>query len=231
MSDEQTSQIEHEAISEQAPTEPQPRWPAALAIITVPLLYVALPQHLRYIPEWVPLGITAALLIPLLLSHKMAQHDWVQYLGYAISGFHTLVLVSALSLMVCNITRTGQTAMDYLRAAGVLFPTNVLVFALWYWRLDAGGPRQRDIAGAHVRGEFLFPQMTMDPEIRKQTGMEHWVPGFVDYLFLAYNTSTALSPADTGALTRLAKVLMILQSTISLTIIVLLAARAVNMMG
>ena len=88
--------------------------------------------------------------------------------------------------------------------------TNVLVFALWYWNLDGGGPHQRDLRG-HTDGAFLFPQMAMAPDAREQVGEEDWSPGFVDYLFLAFNTSTALSPADTAVLSRWAKCLSMLR--------------------
>lgn len=222
--DDQPFAVERDTLRE-------PRWPALIALVVVPLLYFALPKHLRVVAEWIPLGITLLLVAPLLLTHMRGDHRTAAGIGFLISGLHTLFLVGAVVLMVANITAKNQTALDFLQAAGVLFPTNILVFALWYWRVDAGGPHQREIAGAHVKGEFLFPQMTMDETLRKQTGMEDWAPGFVDYLFLAFNTSTALSPADTGALTRMAKVLMMIQATISLTIIVLLAARAVNMLS
>jgi hypothetical protein len=99
----------------------------------------------------------------------------------------------------------------------------VLVFASWYWRLDAGGPHKRDRLEAHVEGSFLFPQMTMKP------AMKNWRPGFVDYLFLAFNTSTAFSPTDTPPLTRWAKMLMMTQSMLSLSTIAILAGRAINM--
>ena len=104
------------------------------------------------------------------------------------------------------------------------------MFALWYWRLDAGGPHGRDARPGHAAGAFLFPQMTMLPEAKAAAGQETWSPNFLDYLFLAFNTSTAFSPTDTPALARWGKVLMMLQSIISLTVLALLAARAVNIL-
>jgi hypothetical protein len=109
--------------------------------------------------------------------------------------------------------------------------SNVLVFASWYWRLDGGGPNERDRRQTHEAGAFLFPQMTMTKELRKQMRQHPWSPGFVDYLFLAFNTSTAFSPTDVPVLTRWAKILMILQSVISLASVALVAARAVNILG
>jgi uncharacterized membrane protein len=117
-----------------------------------------------------------------------------------------------------------------LRAAAGLWACNVLVFAVWYWRLDAGGPNQRDLQGSHTDGAFLFPQMVMDPVLKAAAGEEDWRPGFVDYLFLAFNTSTAFSPTDVPVLSRWAKGMMMVQSSISFTTVVILAARAVNIL-
>jgi hypothetical protein len=105
-----------------------------------------------------------------------------------------------------------------------------LVFALWYWRLDAGGPYQRDKRPGHSEGAFLFPQMTMSKEALREAGQPDWSPNFIDYLFVAFNTSTAFSPTDVPVLARWAKVLMMLQSLLSLLIIALLAGRAVNIL-
>ena len=118
-----------------------------------------------------------------------------------------------------------------LLSAAALWITNILVFASWYWRLDAGGPRARELrGGGHTDGAFLFPQMTLNPQTRHAMGEQDWSPNFVDYLFLAFNTSTALSPTDSPVLSRWAKLLMMLQSLISLATIALLAARAVNIL-
>jgi len=117
-----------------------------------------------------------------------------------------------------------------LFSAASLWLTNILVFALWYWRLDAGGPHKRDERPGHTEGAFLFPQMTMSKDALRQTGQRLWSPNFIDYLFLAFNTSTAFSPTDVPVLARWAKVLMMMQSLLSLLIIALLAARAVNIL-
>ena len=103
--------------------------------------------------------------------------------------------------------------------------TNVLVFALWYWKLDAGGPLNRESRRGRLDSSFLFPQM-----LSQEGGDSSWSPRFMDYLFLAFNTSTAFSPTDTAVLSRWAKAGMMTQSLISLTIVALLAARAVNVL-
>jgi hypothetical protein len=119
-----------------------------------------------------------------------------------------------------------------LRAAGSLWVTNVLVFALWYWRLDAGGPHERDRNVGLLNSSFLFPQMLKPGNQDRDIGPESstWAPHFVDYLFLAFNTSTAFSPTDTAVLSRSAKLGMMTQGLISLAIVVLLAARGVGIL-
>jgi len=96
--------------------------------------------------------------------------------------------------------------------------------------LDAGGPHERALTPGHTDGAFLFPQMTMHPEAKIAAGEQHWEPNFIDYLFLAFNTSTAFSPTDVPVLSRWAKILMMIQAIISLVVIALLAGRAVNIL-
>ena len=114
----------------------------------------------------------------------------------------------------------------------MLWATNLLVFATWYWRLDSGGPNERERRDAHTRGAFLFPQMTFLPAGGDATlaESERWRPGFVDYLFVAFNTSTAFSPTDVPVLSRWGKGAMMIQSIISFATVVVIAARAVNIL-
>jgi uncharacterized membrane protein len=133
-------------------------------------------------------------------------------------------------LLIIALPQHTETPIELLSSAACLWATNVLVFALWYWRLDAGGPHHRDKRAAHTDGAFLFPQMTLSPQARREMGEHEWSPNFFDYLYIAFNTSTAFSPTDTPVLARWGKVLMMLQSVISLTVLALLAARAVNIL-
>jgi hypothetical protein len=142
----------------------------------------------------------------------------------------TAGLVSSLVLLVVRLPTHKESPLELLRAAAALWVSNLLVFASWYWRLDGGGPYERDRRGVHTDGAFLFPQMQLDQSARVQMGEDKWSPGFVDYLFLAFNASTAFSPSDVPVLSRWAKAMMMIQSTISLTTLALLAARAVNIL-
>ena len=147
-------------------------------------------------------------------------------LTFAANGAITLALIGSLVLLVQGLPHHKDPPGTLLFSAGALWITNVLVFALWYWKLDAGGPLGRDRAGRRAsKSSFLFPQM-----VRQSEADQSWSPEFLDYFFLAFNTSTAFSPTDTAVLSRWAKVGMMLQSLISLSIIALLAARAVNVL-
>jgi hypothetical protein len=207
---------------------PEPRWPALIAVSAVVCLNMALRSDLVVGPAWLLPGVVALLLIPTVISHQLGRYHLNRALGMVITTLITLALIGSLFLLVAGLPSHRQTASQLLASAVSLWLTNILVFALWYWRLDAGGPHARDSRTKHEEGAFLFPQMTMSSEVRRITGQQAWSPSFVDYLFVAFNTSTAFSPTDTPALTRWAKVLMMVQSIVSLGVLVLLASRAVN---
>jgi hypothetical protein len=215
---------------DEAQSEPEPRWPAVLAGLAVGGLFMALPESLSVGPRWLLLVVVITLQIPLYISRRRNQHDFNQVLGQALLGVITLFLVWSLGLLIHALPLHKEQPVTMLRSAVALWVTNVIVFASWYWRLDGGGPHERDMRLFHCDGAFLFPQMTLDSQTRAQMGEVGWSPQFVDYLFLAFNTSTALSPADTAVLSRWAKVLMMIQAAISLAVVALLAARAVNIL-
>jgi hypothetical protein len=193
-------------------------------------LYLALPASLTFGPHWLFPSLVFALLIPTVISHQTGRHQLNVIFGYTVSAVLTLGLIISLSLLVAALPAHKEEPDELMLSAGSLWITNILVFALWYWRLDAGGPYEREKTPGHSEGAFLFPQMTMSEEALTKAGQQGWSPNFLDYLFLAFNTSTAFSPTDTPVLTRWAKVLMMLQSLLSLMIIALLAARAVNIL-
>jgi hypothetical protein len=208
----------------------EPRWPALAAMIAVGALYYAMPSALTLGPDWLVLVLVLALVAPGVISHRIGYWRVAQALGYTASAVVTVALIASLTLLVSRLPQHKETPAQLLIAAAALWVSNLLVFACWYWRLDAGGPHQRDLRRSHTDGAFLFPQMILDPELRIEMGEDQWSPGFVDYLFLAFNTSTAFSPTDVPVLSRWAKLLMMVQSMISLATIALLAARAVNIL-
>lgn len=202
------------------------RWPALIAVIGLGGIWLALPAALVVGPRWLILVVIAALLLPTVLAHRLGRHNLDAMLGYAISVVVTLALVASLARLITTLPSKSESPGLLLRSAGALWITNVLVFALWYWRLDAGGPHAREMRGAHTAGAFFFPQMMDGAPV----DVENWSPRFVDYLFVAFNTSTAFSPTDTAVLSRWAKVLSMLQAVISLLIVAILASRAVGML-
>ena len=203
---------------------PEPRWQAILAVFAVGGLQLALPRSMTMGPQWLLLAIVATLSIPTILARRRGRYRVNQVLGYVISTVITVALVMALIDLVAALPKHTESPSALLRSGAILWVTNVLVFASWYWRLDAGGPNLRDQRKAHVDGAFMFPQMIPGAA---NTG---WRPGFIDYLFLAFNTSTAFSPTDSPVLSRWAKLLSMVQATISFTTVALLVARAVNIL-
>jgi len=208
--------------------DPEPRWPAVVAVVSAGGLYLALPSDLTIGPRWLFPALIGGFLVPTVISHQMGRHHLDRVLGFFLTTLVTVEMIVSVILLVRALPSQLESPTALLFSAASLWTTNILVFALWYWRLDAGGPHGRDARPGHAEGAFLFPQMTMLPEAKAAAGQEMWSPNFVDYLFLAFNTSTAFSPTDTPALERWGKVLMMLQSIISLTVLAVLAARAIN---
>jgi len=205
----------------------EPRLPAIIALLAVAGIYTALPPFLTLGPRWLLLAVVSVLLIPTVVSLRTGHYQINRVLGYVVSAVITLALVVSLVLLIKALPTRAEAAPELLRSAGALWLANILVFALWYWRLDGGGPLQRDRRGAHTEGAFLFPQMT---KYSKTATEDNWSPRFIDYLFIAFNMSTAFSPSDTPVLSRWAKVLTMLQSAISLIIVALLASRAIGIL-
>lgn len=200
----------------------EPRWPSLIAMLAAASVDLALPEPLSLGPSWLLLAITVVLAIPITIATLRRNHQVSRVLSLVANAVITVAMVASLILLVRGIPRHLEEPKDLLRSAIALWIANILVFALWYWKLDGGGPIMRELPNGMSRSSFLFPQMS------RETSNSLWVPHFVDYLFLAFNTSTAFSPTDTAVLGRLAKLATMIQSLISLTIIVLLAARAVN---
>ena len=171
------------------------------------------------------------LLAAAILSHRHGRNKLNAVLSYANLGLLALELLFSLVTLVLALPSRAEPAGKLLQSAAILWVANVIVFAAWYWRLDAGGPHARDQLNAHLRGAFLFPQMAiMEPGTNgvSVAEAEGWRPGFIDYLALSFYTCTAFSPTDVPVLSRWAKLMMMLQAMISFGTVLLLAARAVN---
>jgi hypothetical protein len=221
-----------------------PFWPSA-AIVTAAALYADLPS--RFIAgtsagafetvRWVVPALTAVLLAALLVSFPGSR--LMATLGMAGDQLHvtrrwlslaTIAIVSAANaasiilLVHLLVNGAAANAPTLLRAAVHMWVVNVLLFGLWYWQLDGGGPIARPSTPA-AKLDFLFPQHT-EPELRDSG----WRPLFLDYLFVSFTNAAAFSPTDTLPLSRWAKMLMLAQSAISLSLAVMVVARAVNIL-
>src|ERR1700742_2198848 len=210
--------------------KPEPRWPAVMALLAVGGLSFALPPELSIGPDWLLLVVVTMLLIPTVVARMRGNHAMNMVLGHTVTALVTLDMLWSLGRLISALPSHKEAPQDLLRSAAALWVANILVFASWYWRLDAGGPREREMRGVHTDGAFLFPQMTLDRDAKRDMGEDQWSPGFIDYLFLAFNVSTAFSPSDSPILSRWAKTLVMIQALISFTTVALLAARAINIL-
>ena len=212
-----------------APSAPDPeaRWPVVIALLGVAGISYSLPHSLVLGPRWLLPAVVGVLIVPTTIAHRAGRHDIDRLLGYVISAVLTLGMAASVALLITTIISKSEPPASLLGSAAALWVTNILVFAIWYWRLDAGGPHRREARGKHTAGAFFFPQMMDGAPIEDP---ESWTPRFVDYVFLAFNTSTAFSPTDTAVLSRWAKALSMTQAVISLLIVAILASRAVGML-
>jgi hypothetical protein len=209
----------------------EPRWPVALAILAVVLLLVLLPERVRLFPTWVPYVVGIAFIVPMAavgLSAEKARwlrvERTIMLLIILVTGVGTLAtLANLIGAMVRRSTEIG--GVQLLTSSITVWVTNVLTFSLLYWQLDRGGPEGR-ANNASMKLDWLFPQAGA-----AEHAPPDWRPTFVDYLFLGFSTATAFSPTDALPLTSRAKMLMMLESMISLVTIVVVASRAINILG
>ena len=210
--------------------KPEPRGQALLAVLAIGAIYLALPRDLIVGPFWLLPTVIVVLLVPSVVSHRVGRQSVNRILGIVINGITTLALIASLFLLVRALPAHRESPLQLLRSGGLLWLTNVIVFALWYWRLDGGGPTLREKEKKFGSTSFLFPQMQIPHDERAQFECVRWRPRFVDYLFVAFTQSSTFGPTDAPLLARWAKVLAMVQILISLTIVVLLIARAVGVL-
>jgi hypothetical protein len=209
----------------------EPRWPVVLAILAAILMVVLLPERVVLFPAWFPYVIGIALILPMVavgLSAEKARwlrvERTIMLLFIVAMGVGTLANLA--SLIRAMVRRSGEVGgLQLLASSIVVWVSNVLIFSLLYWRIDRGGPEAR-ANNAGTRPDWLFPQAGAPEDAPPD-----WRPTFVDYLFLGFSTATAFSPTDALPMTSRAKMLMMLESTMSLGTIVVVASRAINILG
>ena len=208
----------------------EPRWPPALAILGVLFLVSSLHPRLSLLPAWFPYIVTLAILVPIaavaLTSSKARWLRIERATTFVFFGVVEVGLLASLIRIVVEIVYQSKevTGLALLAASGGVWVVNVLAFSLLYWQIDRGGPPAR-ATNSSLKPDWLFSEM----EVREDV-LPSWQPTYLDYLFLAYSTATAFSAPDALPLTPRAKMLMMLQSTISLTTIIIVASRAINIL-
>jgi hypothetical protein len=219
------------------PPNEEPRWHAGLAVLAALALYVTLPPKVVVGPVWVLPLVILAILVPLMIisPRRHQESAWQRVVSIVhmaiLNGFNVATIVLLFKWQLGEHPHKHFSGEQLLVAAGQIWLTNIIVYALWFWEVDGRGPdvRRHLTAVQEARhADFLFPQMTMQPEIRERL---QWKPMFLDYLFLSFTNATAFSPTDTFPLTRIAKTLMMAEALTSLVTIAVIAGRAVNILG
>ncbi|MET7682506.1 hypothetical protein [Streptomyces sp. NPDC005423] len=208
-------------------TRGESRWAVTAVIAVAVAVQLTLPHRLVLHPFWLLPVLETVLLVGLGAANPRQvepRSRYFRWAGLVLLGLISLANGWAAAQLVVDLVRgtAGSGAAALLLAGGGVWVTNVIVFGLWYWEWDRGGPLAR-AHGQHQYADFLFVQM-QSPE----TAPPDWEPTFVDYLYLSFTNSTAFSPTDVMPLSRWAKLLMMLQSSVSLVTVVLVVARAVN---
>jgi uncharacterized membrane protein len=210
------------------PARNEPLWPAQLTVLAAIGLQLSLPGRLTVGPAWLLPALEGALLLGLsIIAPPRIEREHVHRRTIAIAF---IALVSAANiyslqqlthfLLHHNVTKGRELIISGM----VIWLTNFLIFALWYWELDRGGPGKR-AAGEDGAADFLFPQMNDD-----RIEPVHWRPTFFDYLYVSLTNATAFSPTDTMPLSVMAKAVMGIQSVVSLVTLGLIVSRAVNIL-
>ncbi|MDQ6616202.1 MAG: hypothetical protein M3083_16040 [Actinomycetota bacterium] len=213
----------------QESTKGEHRLPVAAAVAVAIFLQITLPNNLTFHPTWLLPVLESALLIGLVAANPR-RIDRESRLLRAVS----LVLIAVISIdnvwsaghLIRGLVRgtMGSTAGPLLAAGASIYITNIIVFGLWYWEFDRGGPVAR-MKGGKRYPDFLFPQMSTEG-----VAPPDWRPTFIDYLYISFTNATAFSPTDVLPLSRWAKTLMAVQAGVSLATVALVVARAVNIL-
>jgi len=212
-------------------TRHDPYWPAQASVLATIALDIDLPNRLTLQPPWVLPALEGLLLVGLVLTTPRGgapPHPYRRFAAIGLIGLVSAANLLSLVLLVHYLLHhsTSPAEGHRLILAGIeIWVTNVLLFGIWYWELDRGGPQARKHPECPAP-DFLFPQMT-----EERLGRWKWRAGFVDYLYVSFTNASAFSPTDTMPLSQMAKMLMLVQSLISLVTIGLVVARAVNILA
>jgi hypothetical protein len=207
------------------------RWPMAGAVLTVILLTIFLPKSVRVNPSWIVPGLEAALLVVLILGDPGAIDRRSRRLRAMSVTLVAVLVLSALAAtvgLIAALIEGGAVTNSpgaLLAAGSIVWVSNCIAFALLYWELDGGG------AAARAHGLARYPDLAFVQQVNPDLAPPGWRPVFLDYLYLGVTNATAFSPTDVMPLAAWAKIAMTVQSLISLGILGLVIARAVNILS
>ena len=211
------------------PGRPESSWPARLTAIAAIALQLSLPDRLAVGTRFLLPGLEAVLVIGLIAfaPRKLEGHHAVRRrVTVGLIAVVSFANAISLYLLAHNLLhgKIPQNGHELIVAGLLIWLTNFMIFGLWYWEIDRGGPGRR-AGGEDGPPDFLFPQMN-DDAIQPP----NWRPEFIDYLYVSLTNAAAFSPTDTMPLTHMAKMIMGLQSIVSIVTIGLIISRAVNIL-
>ncbi len=210
----------------------EPRWSIILVILVVLGLLAFLPGRIRVFPPWLPYFVALVELIPIIaVQFSRGSSRWQQIERMVTTVFVIVIIVANLANLVNLFQKmvfqsAEMTGLQLFASSIAIWVTNVLAFSILYWQVDRGGPEAR-VNSSGRRPDWLFTQQEAGEDLVKPG----WLPTYIDYLYLGFSTATAFSATDALPLTARAKLLMMLDSTISLLTLVVVAARAINILG
>src|SRR5205085_3126755 len=170
--------------------KPEPSGQVIAAVVAIGAIYLALPRNVVVGPIWLLPTVIVVLLVPTVVSHRVGKQSLNRLLGFIINGITTLALIGSVILLIRLLPTHREPPLQLLRSGGLLWLTNVIVFALWYWRLDGGGPTLRQKLKGFGSTSFLFPQMQIPHDERSEFACMRWRPRFIGDLYVAFTQSS-----------------------------------------
>jgi hypothetical protein len=201
-------------------------WPSALALLMVGFTYALLSDRLTVGPPWLVLVVVVVDLVVVYLLRWKGLHALRRVAGFAMLVIVTMAVAASVIFLLVSPSVADLSPLQLLRDSLLLWASNILNFALWYWEVDGGGPVRRLLHPTPPSTDFAFPPQ-QQAALTGQKDLD-WSPQLVDYLFLAFTSSSTFGPTDTLVMARRAKVLMMCQASLSLVIFGGLVARAVG---